>query len=206
MLKVARLLDRMFWQNITLPFSFEEKMIDYAKAHISTEQPAESQDSRIQITDGDQGRSPSAEETSRQGTQAADPGALLNRSAALPQKVRLKDSGQFRVVYANGKRFDGHLMTAFIRRNDLDHHRLGITASRKLSLKSVARNRAKRLLRETFRLSGSDLENLQANYDWVLNPKRVLLKAKLAAPLADFQEIVAKVGRSERVVSAEASE
>ena len=196
----------MFKQNITLPFSFEEKMTDYAKAHISTEQPASSQDPRVQTSHVNQERPAGAEATARQGTQAPDTVALLNRSATFPQEIRLKDSRQFRAVYNTGKRFDGRMMTAFVRRNDLDHHRLGITASRKLSLKSVARNRAKRLLRETFRLSGLHLESLSAKYDWVLNPKRVLLKATLAAPLEDFQEIVAKVGRSERVVPAEVSE
>ena len=88
-------------------------------------------------------------------------------------------------------------MTVFIRPNLLGRHRLGITASRKLSVRAVERNRAKRLLRETFRLSRSALGGLPVSYDWVLNARRSLLGARLADPLQDFQDIVFRVGAAE---------
>ena len=89
-------------------------------------------------------------------------------------------------------------MTVFIQPNKLEHHRLGITASRKVSHDAVGRNRLKRLLRETFRLSNGTLERLQVRYDWVLNAKRSLLHVKVAASLQDFQEIIARVESAER--------
>jgi ribonuclease P protein component len=89
-------------------------------------------------------------------------------------------------------------MTAFVFPNFSGQHRLGITASRKVARDAVRRNRAKRLLRESFRLSRINLQGLQKPYDWVLNAKRPLLEVKLAATLDDFQRIVEQIARDER--------
>ena len=89
-------------------------------------------------------------------------------------------------------------MTAFVRPNDSGRHRLGITASKRVSRLAVDRNRMKRLLREMFRLSEATLQGLEPHLDWVLNAKRPLLKVKLADALADFQKIAVSVARSGR--------
>jgi ribonuclease P protein component len=168
-------------------------MIDYAEAHISTEQQASCEDARLQSKDGDQGRETGLEETPREGTQAPDAVALLNPARGLPRDARLRNSAEFRLVYETGRRFDGRLMSVFVRPNGLKRHRLGITASRKLARRAVDRNRLKRLLREAFRLSSATMEVLPDSYDWVLNPRRSMLKLKLAEPLREFQEIIERV-------------
>ena len=111
--------------------------------------------------------------------------------------MRLRNSGEFRRVYSSGRRYDGHLMTAFVQPNGLSHHRLGITASRKAIGNAVERNRSKRLLRETFRMSDAAVNALDAKYDWVLNAKRSLLRVKVAAPVEEFQKIIARVSTDE---------
>jgi ribonuclease P protein component len=108
-------------------------------------------------------------------------------------RPKLRKSAEFRTVYEGGRRFDGRLMTAFVRRNELGRHRLGITASKRVARLAVDRNRMKRLLREMFRLSGATLQGVEPHYDWVLNAKRSLLKVKLADSLEDFQRIAAAV-------------
>src|SRR6266550_44026 len=81
----------------------------------------------------------------------------------------LRVSQDFQKVYQKGKRYEGVLMTAFVLPNDLSHNRFGITASYKAVGNAVQRNRAKRLLKETFRLKISALDTLPQTYDWVIN-------------------------------------
>lgn len=115
--------------------------------------------------------------------------------------ANLRKSAEFRSVYEEGKRFDGRLMTIFVRRNDFGQHRFGITASKRVSQLAVDRNRTKRLLRETFRLSEATLQGVHPHYDWVLNVKRSLLRVKLAESMADFQKLVAFVKTHTRSIS-----
>jgi ribonuclease P protein component len=124
--------------------------------------------------------------------------APVRISQALPKRRRLHARTEFQKVYAEGQRYDGRLLAAFLRKNDLSEHRLGVTASTKAVGKSVDRNRAKRLLRELFRRSAAELEGLQQDYDWILNAKRSLLASDESARFSEFRNIVAQVARAER--------
>lgn len=112
-------------------------------------------------------------------------------------KVYLRGSNDFQKVYRQGKRYDGVLMTAFVLPNNLSHNRLGVTASRKALGNAVQRNRAKRLVKETFRLRGSSLIGLVQKYDWVINAKRRLPAVKVAAAIEEFDRLVSRVAKEE---------
>ncbi len=110
----------------------------------------------------------------------------------------MRRPAEFRAVYDGGRRFEGRLTTAFVLQSGLAQHRLGITASRKMSRLAVKRNRAKRLLREAFRLTKHELDALRNRYDWVFNARRSITEVKVEAVIADLRRIIAQIERSEQ--------
>ena len=168
-----------------------------AKENLSTEQPPPRQKTRIPRADGDQKRSRSDCAPPRERSQTLNTASLLKTDFRLPKDARLRKPQEFRHVYGNGKRYVGRFISAFVLSNELSSHRIGITASRKGVGNAVQRNRAKRLLREAFRLSKIELNGLNGRYDFVLNARRSLLTVKMQAALADFQQLINRVARDE---------
>ncbi len=170
-------------------------MNNYAKENISTKQPPPRQETRISRANGDQKRSQRNQTPSGERTQTINGSTLLDFS--LPKENRLRKPSEFRRVYEHGTRLEGRFVTVFILPSETSFQRLGITASKKAIGNAVQRNRAKRLLRESFRLSKLELNELDGKYDWVLNARRSLLRVKLDKPLEEFRLIIEKVKNSE---------
>lgn len=112
-------------------------------------------------------------------------------------KIYLRGSDEFQKVYRRGSRYDAPSLTAFVLPSEHSHHRLGVTASRKTIGNAVQRNRAKRILRETFRLSDEALAHLGRRYDWVLNAKGRLLQGSTGVAKDEFQKIIEIVASRE---------
>jgi ribonuclease P protein component len=177
-------------------------MDKYAKKNISTEQSSSCEEARLSRPHGYQERPRNFEAPQGQGTQEIDSVSLLRAGFRLPKESRLRRSSEFQVVYKAGDRIQSEFMTVFFVANDAGVHRLGITASRKGIGKAFARNRAKRLLREAFRLNRAEFETLSKSYDWVFNARRRLLNVKMEAALHDLKRVIAEVGKIESLSGA----
>lgn len=75
----------------------------------------------------------------------------------LARSQRLLKPNDFEAVLRSGRRARDAYFIVAARPNDLNHARLGVTVSRRISLKAVVRNRIKRQIRESFRTSPSRL-------------------------------------------------
>jgi ribonuclease P protein component len=169
---------------------------NYAAENLPTEQPPPREEARIQGEDGDEERPGGAEAPQGEGPQAPHRSALLGFS--LPKEARLRKRAEFLRVYEQGKRFEGRFMTVFILPNSGPLHRFGVTATKKgIGTRAHDRNRAKRLLREAFRLNRNETDAVGVKLDWVLNARRSILRTKLAGPFEDLRAIAAKVKAAE---------
>jgi ribonuclease P protein component len=70
----------------------------------------------------------------------------------MKKAVTLKENYEFRRMYRKGASAVSSSMVFYCRKNNLGHNRLGITVSVKVG-KAVVRNRARRRLREVYRLN-----------------------------------------------------
>jgi ribonuclease P protein component len=73
------------------------------------------------------------------------------RAAGLPREARLRRASDFAALRQNSGRSGGRCFAVRYRGNGLDHARLGLAISKRVSKRAVDRNRLKRLVRESFR-------------------------------------------------------
>jgi ribonuclease P protein component len=104
--------------------------------------------------------------------------------AGFARNERIRRRAEYKRIYDQGTRIHGRYLTLFLMPGEPQIGRLGIAATRKLG-GAVARNRAKRLIREVFRRN-----KVAPGFDLVVVPKRELLHASLTALETEFRHIV----------------
>jgi ribonuclease P protein component len=87
---------------------------------------------------------------------------LVGAAARFPKESRLLQSTEFRAVLGNPGKIASRdsRFTVFASLNGLEHARIGIAVSRKVSRAAVDRNRIKRQVRESFRAAQGALGGL----------------------------------------------
>ncbi len=69
----------------------------------------------------------------------------------------LKKNFQFRIVYNRGKSASNKYLVLYVLKNGSDQNRIGFSVSKKVG-KSVVRNRVRRLIKESYRLTEEDVQ------------------------------------------------
>ncbi len=92
----------------------------------------------------------------------------------LPSEHRLRRRSDFKRVYSKGRSFVSELVVLYVTPNTASHTRVGFAASKKIG-KAVARNRAKRVMREAVR---EHLGSISPGYDLVVVGRRRTVEAK----------------------------
>tara|TARA_Y100000589_G_scaffold265829_1_gene256900 strand:- start:3 stop:389 length:387 start_codon:yes stop_codon:yes gene_type:complete len=124
---------------------------------------------------------------------------------ALPKQLRLKGHRAFKYIHKNSKKYYGKLMDFKIARsspqillshkncNSINNFKLAITVSKKVSKKSVVRNKMRRMLQENF------LRNFKNEYNHI--PYWVVVNLKSGSfcnyeteLLREFQTLFFKIG------------
>lgn len=94
---------------------------------------------------------------------------LLSSGNMLKKEI-LRKNEDFSVVYKKGKSVPDRFVVVFYKKNDLRYNRISFLASKKVG-NSVQRNRAKRLMKETYRHICSDIKE---GYDIIFIARKTI--------------------------------
>ncbi|TCK03427.1 ribonuclease P protein component [Phorcysia thermohydrogeniphila] len=103
---------------------------------------------------------------------------------------RLRKQSEFERVFSYGKSLGGSTVAFYFAPNDLGYARAGFIVSKKVCRKAVERNRAKRLMREVFRLNKHKLKPV----DIVFIARKGIKGKKFQDVEKDFLKLARKAG------------
>ena len=128
--------------------------------NVSTQQNQARPYPRVQGSHGHPQWPQGTQRTQGQGPQAADCLTESIPGYGFPRSRRLNTSGDFQRVFDDASKSADKYLTVLARANGGQSPRLGLAISKKQIRKASDRNRIKRLIRESFRLSQHSLDGL----------------------------------------------
>lgn len=102
----------------------------------------------------------------------------------------LKLNKEFRFLYGRGKSFVKPTLVLYLRKNNREINRLGITSGKKIG-NAVKRNRARRVIRVAYRTM---LPLLKENYDMVIVARTKTTFSSSAEVTADLKDCFVQAG------------
>ncbi len=103
---------------------------------------------------------------------------------------KLRKSNEFKETYSKGKSVGSRYIVLFYRKNSRAETRIGFTASKKVG-NSVKRNRARRLMKESFRHMQPSIEE---GYDVVAIARVTINEADYKGVKDSFEKAVKRAG------------
>ena len=108
----------------------------------------------------------------------------------MPAKNILRKKSDFDNLYKRGRSVGDRYVVVFYRRNGFEYNRIAYLASKKVG-NSVCRNRARRLLRESYRLSKNDCD---VGYDTIFIARNSINGKKCGDVTASMRSALIKTG------------
>ena len=106
------------------------------------------------------------------------------------KKNVLRRKSDFSTIYNKGKSVGDRYVVLFYRKNNLPYNRMAYLASKKVG-NAVKRNRARRLLKESVRLSNMEIPT---GYDFIIIARNTITNAKCAEVKRSFESALRRTG------------
>ena len=106
------------------------------------------------------------------------------------KKTVLRKKGDFSLIYNKGKSVGEKYVVLFLMKNGLPYNRIAFLASKKVG-KSVARNRARRLMKESYR---ELKENQKSGYDLIFIARKTICNLKCEDVRKSMEAAMKKAG------------
>jgi ribonuclease P protein component len=113
-------------------------------------------------------------------------------SQSFGRRLRLRSRAEFVAVQERGRRITSRHLTLLALPNTFGVDRLGVVASRRLG-GAVMRNRAKRRIREMFRVSSPDAPRTTPSLDIVVIPRREVTSTVFSELHSEFDAALRKL-------------
>ena len=106
------------------------------------------------------------------------------------KKNVLRRKSDFSAIYKKGKSVGDRYVVLFYRKNHLPYNRIAYLASKKVG-NAVRRNRARRLMKESVRLTNLEIPT---GYDFIIIARNTITNAKCADVKKSFESALKRTG------------